>query len=82
MEVKFSVPDLLGYYGDFGGAFIPEMLYGNVENLRSRYLSIIEDKVFQADYDRLLRDYVGRPTPLFYAERLSARFRSPIFLTF
>ena len=80
MEVKFSVPDLLGYYGDFGGAFIPEMLHGNVENLRTRYLSIIEDKVFQADYDRLLRDYVGRPTPLFYAERLSARFRSPIFL--
>lgn len=80
MEVKFSVPDLLGYYGDFGGAFIPEMLHGNVENLRTRYLAIMEDKVFQADYDRLLRDYVGRPTPLFYAERLSARFRSPIFL--
>jgi tryptophan synthase beta chain len=80
MEVKFSVPDLLGYYGDFGGAFIPEMLHGNVENLRTRYLSIMEDKVFQADYDRLLRDYVGRPTPLFYAERLSARFSSPIFL--
>lgn len=80
MEVKFSVPDLLGYYGDFGGAFIPEMLHGNVENLRTRYLSIMEDKVFQADFDRLLRDYVGRPTPLFYAERLSARFSSPIFL--
>lgn len=80
MEVKFSVPDLLGYYGDFGGAFIPEMLHGNVENLRTRYLAIMEDKVFQADYDRLLRDYVGRPTPLFYAERLSARFSSPIFL--
>ena len=80
MEVKFSVQDLLGYYGDFGGAFIPEMLHGNVENLRTRYLSIMEDKVFQADYDRLLRDYVGRPTPLFYAERLSARFSSPIFL--
>ena len=56
MEVKFSVPDLLGYYGDFGGAFIPEMLHGNVENLRTRYLSIIEDKVFQADYDRLLQN--------------------------
>jgi tryptophan synthase beta chain len=80
MKVKFSVPDLLGYYGDFGGAFIPEMLYGNVENLRTRYLSIMEDEVFQADFDRLLRDYVGRPTPLFYAERLSARFNSPIFL--
>jgi tryptophan synthase beta chain len=80
MEVKFSVPDTMGYYGDFGGAFIPEMLHGNVENLRNRYLSIMEDHLFQADFDRLLRDYVGRPTPLFYAERLSARFSSPIFL--
>jgi tryptophan synthase beta chain len=80
MEVKYAVPDMLGYYGDFGGAFIPEMLYSNVENLRQRYLTIIEDPVFQKEIEALLRDYVGRPTPLFFAERLSNRLGSAIYL--
>lgn len=80
MEVKYAVPDMLGYYGDFGGAFIPEMLYSNVENLRQRYLTIIEDPVFQNEIEALLRDYVGRPTPLFFAERLSSRLGSAIYL--
>ena len=80
MEVKYAVPDMLGYYGDFGGAFIPEMLYSNVENLRQRYLTIIEDPVFQKEIEALLRDYVGRPTPLFFAERLSSRLGSTIYL--
>jgi len=80
MEVKYAVPDKLGYYGDFGGAFIPEMLYSNVENLRLRYLSIIEDPVFQKEIEALLTDYVGRPTPLFFAERLSSRLGSSIYL--
>ncbi len=80
MEVKYAVPDMLGYYGDFGGAFIPEMLYSNVENLRLRYLTIIEDPVFQKEIEALLRDYVGRPTPLFFAERLSSRLGSAIYL--
>jgi tryptophan synthase beta chain len=80
MEVKYAVPDKLGYYGDFGGAFIPEMLYSNVENLRLRYLTIIEDPVFQKEIEALLRDYVGRPTPLFFAERLSSRLGSAIYL--
>lgn len=80
MEVKYAVPDMLGYYGDFGGAFIPEMLYSNVENLRQRYLTIIEDPVFQKEIEALLRDYVGRPTPLFFAERLSSRLGSAIYL--
>ena len=80
MEVKYAVPDKLGYYGDFGGAFIPEMLYSNVENLRLRYLSIIEDPLFQKEIEALLTDYVGRPTPLFFAERLSSRLGSSIYL--
>ncbi|MEN9883036.1 MAG: tryptophan synthase subunit beta [Bacteroidota bacterium] len=80
MEAKYAVPDMLGYYGDFGGAFIPEMLYSNVENLRQKYLTIIEDPVFQKEIDALLRDYVGRPTPLFFAERLSSRLGSSIYL--
>ena len=76
----FSRPDEQGYYGEFGGAYIPEMLYQNVEELRSQYLSIYNDPLFQAEYHALLKDYVGRPTPLFLAERLSERFNSPIYL--
>lgn len=69
-----------GYYGKFGGAFIPEMLYPNVAELQSRYLDIIHEKSFQAEFRRLLRDYVGRPTPLYPAARLSERFNTRIFL--
>ncbi len=80
MHNLFSKPDDQGYYGDFGGAYIPEMLYKNVEELRSQYLSIYQDPVFQKEYQYLLRDYVGRPTPLFLAERLSEKFKSTIYL--
>lgn len=73
-------PDAQGYYGSFGGAYIPEMLHRNVEELRSRYLSIIEEPAFQEQFHKLLRDYVGRPTPLFYANRLSAKLGSNIWL--
>lgn len=76
----FSRPDANGYYGEFGGAYIPEMLHQNVENLRTRYLEIYADPQFQSEYLDLLRDYVGRPTPLFLAERLSERFGSNIYL--
>jgi tryptophan synthase beta chain len=69
-----------GYYGDFGGAFIPEMLYANVEELRQKYLGILEEDEFKAEFKRLLRDYVGRPTPLFYARRLSEHHDRQIFL--
>ncbi len=69
-----------GYYGDFGGAFIPEMLYANVEELRQEYLGILEDDEFKDEFTRLLRDYVGRPTPLFHASRLSERHGRQIFL--
>ena len=63
-----------GYYGEFGGAYIPEMLYPNVEELRQNYLKITADPSFQAEFDALLRDYVGRPTPLYFAERLSKKW--------
>ncbi len=69
-----------GYYGNFGGAFIPEMLYPNVKELQENYLKIIYDDTFQKDYAALLKDYVGRPTPLFLAERLSKKYGATIFL--
>ncbi|UYZ60663.1 tryptophan synthase subunit beta [Hymenobacter latericus] len=73
-------PTARGYYGQFGGAFIPEMLYPNVEELREQYLSILADPDFQQEYQQLLRDYVGRPTPLFRAKRLSERYGATIYL--
>ncbi|TGE18278.1 tryptophan synthase subunit beta [Hymenobacter elongatus] len=73
-------PSARGYYGEFGGAFIPEMLYPNVEELRDQYIQILADPAFQAEQQALLRDYVGRPTPLFEAKRLSAKYGTRIFL--
>jgi tryptophan synthase beta chain len=75
----FSV-DENGYYGDFGGAYIPEMLHQNVENLKNNYLKIIGEKKFQEEFNALLKDYVGRPTPLYLAERLSAKYKANIYL--
>jgi len=69
-----------GYYGKFGGAYIPEMLYPNVEELRQEYLKIMHDPDFQAEFDQLMRDYVGRPSPLYLAERLSERYGANIYL--
>jgi len=69
-----------GYYGNFGGAFIPEMLYPNVKELQENYLKIIYDTDFQNEFLYLLNDYAGRPTPLFYAERLSAKYSTNVFL--
>ncbi len=69
-----------GYYGDFGGAYIPEMLYPNVEELQQCYLEIMQDTAFKQEFDRLLRDYVGRPSPLYPAQRLSERYGAHIFL--
>ncbi len=76
---KFAVSNE-GYYGDFGGAFIPEMLYPNVEHLRSVYAEIIAEPSFQAEFEALLRDYVGRPTPLYLAKRLSEFYKTRIYL--
>lgn len=69
-----------GYYGNFGGAYIPEMLYPNVEELRKHYLEIIESDSFKTEFDQLLKDYVGRPSPLYKANRLSERYGANIFL--
>jgi len=77
---SFQKPSEQGYYGDFGGAFIPEMLYGNVEELRSRYLAIVDDPSFRQEFDLLLKDYAGRPTPLYFAGRLSEKYGTNIFL--
>ena len=80
MTPSYQQPTARGYYGEFGGAFIPEMLYPNVEELRQCYVDILADPDFQIDLQLLLRDYVGRPTPLFEAKRLSARYNTRIFL--
>jgi tryptophan synthase beta chain len=78
-ENNFSVNGQ-GYYGDFGGAFIPEMLYPNVKQLQEQYLQIMYEPAFQQAFQQLLIDYVGRPTPLFLAERLSAKHATTIYL--
>lgn len=77
---SYRQPDEHGYYGEFGGAFVPEMLYANVEELRSRYLKIIGDSAFQEEFRSLLRDYVGRPTPLYEAKRLGEKYGTTIYL--
>ena len=59
-----------GYYGDFGGAYIPEMLYPNVEELRQNYIKVMQEPEFQKEFNELLKEYVGRPTPLYFAKRL------------
>jgi len=72
--------DNRGYYGPYGGAFIPEMLRRNVEELQQKYLDIIYSPDFQAEMQQLLRDYVGRPTPLYHAKRLSEKYGYKIYL--
>jgi tryptophan synthase beta chain len=76
----YKQPDEHGYYGKFGGAYIPEMLHRNVEELKAKYLDIMYEPGFVAEFEQLLQDYVGRPTPLFYAERLSKTYNTNIFL--
>lgn len=73
-------PDKNGYYGQFGGAFIPELLQHNVTELAENYLKIIQSEKFQKDYHHLLKDYVGRPSPLYLAERLSEKYQANIYL--
>ena len=69
-----------GYYGEYGGAFIPEMLYPNIAQLKENYLAILSEQSFQEEYQQLLRDYVGRPTPLYFAKRLSEKYNTNIYL--
>ena len=77
---NYQQPTEEGYYGQYGGAYIPEMLYSHVETLKTQYLQIMDDPAFKAEVAALLKDYVGRPTPLFYAERLSAEIGAKIYL--
>ena len=72
--------DANGYYGEFGGAYIPEMLYPNVEDLREKYLKIMIEPDFQKAFKALLKDYVGRPSPLYFAKRLSEKYNTKIYL--
>lgn len=76
---KYQVNDK-GYYGPFGGAYIPEMLYPNVEELQQQYLQILQEPSFKEEYEQLLKDYVGRPSPLYLAKRLSAKYGANIYL--
>ena len=76
----FRQPDGNGYYGPFGGAYIPEMLHKNVENLKENYLKIIGEEGFKKEFHALLKDYVGRPTPLYPAGRLSEKYGARVFL--
>jgi tryptophan synthase beta chain len=69
-----------GYYGEFGGAYIPEMLYPNVEELRQNYLKVMAEPEFQKEFNHLLKDYVGRPSPLYFAKRLSEKYNTKIYL--
>lgn len=72
--------DKNGFYGEFGGAYIPEMLFPNVEELKAKYLKIISSNKFQTEFQDLLRNYAGRPTPLYFAKRLSEKYQTKIFL--
>ena len=78
--MKNYLVDENGYYGEFGGAFVPEVLHRCVDELRQSYLGIMDSGSFKEEYGRLLRDYVGRPSPLYHARRLSERYGCRIYL--
>ena len=80
MKKESFYVDERGYYGEFGGAYVPEILYKVVEDLKEAYLPIIESKEFQKEYYLLLRDYVGRPSPLYYARRMSEKYGCQLYL--
>lgn len=77
---KTFLVDERGFYGEYGGAYIPEILYGTVENLKRSYLPILESDEFRSEYMQLLRDYVGRPSPLYYARRMSGKYGCRLYL--
>ena len=72
--------DIKGYYGDFGGAYVPEMLYPNLTELKENYIRITKEESFKKEFNGLLASYVGRPTPLYFAERLSKKYNTKIYL--
>lgn len=78
--MSIQSPDKEGFYGEFGGAFIPEMLYKNVRELQEVYITFLNEPEFLVEYNRLLKDYVGRPSPLYKAEKLSSKYKANIYL--
>ena len=74
--MNYQNPDKNGYYGIFGGAFVPEMLYPNVVELQEKYIQIIESEEFQTEFQDLLKNYVGRATPLYFAKNLSDKYQT------
>jgi len=80
MEKKTFLVDKDGFYGEFGGAYVPEILYAQVENLKNHYLEIMESKEFQDEFRSLLKDYAGRPSPLYYAKRMSEHYGCKLYL--
>ena len=77
--MKYNVDDK-GFYGKYGGAYIPEAMFPNIEELKNNYLKIIESAGFKSEYSKLLKDYVGRPSPLYFAKRLSDYYGTQIYL--
>ena len=77
--MKYSANEQ-GFYGNYGGAYIPEILYKTVEDLKKAYLPIIESEEFKKEYHALLRDYVGRPSPLYLAKRMSEKYGCQLYL--
>lgn len=80
MNKSYTIPDEMGFYGDFGGAFIPELLRANTEELLKNFKEIKEDESFQSQFKELLNDYVGRPTPLYFSKKMSEKYNCSIFL--
>uniref|UniRef100_UPI0039A43899 tryptophan synthase subunit beta n=1 Tax=Ornithobacterium rhinotracheale TaxID=28251 RepID=UPI0039A43899 len=78
--MNYRNPDENGYYGEFGGAFVPEMLYPNVQELQENYLKIIESESFKNEFKDLLKNYVGRETPLYFSKKLSEKYGAQIYL--
>ena len=78
--MKTFLVDNNGYYGEFGGAYIPEILHSCVEQLKENYLKVIESDNFKKEYTQLLSDYVGRPSPLYFSKRLSDKYGCRIYL--
>ena len=78
--MKSFLVDQDGYYGEFGGAYVPEILHKCVEELKNTYLGVLESEDFKKEFDQLLRDYVGRPSPLYLARRLSEKYGCKMYL--
>lgn len=77
---SFLTTDELGFYGEFGGAYIPELLKPNVDELQKAFNYYRKDPTFLSEFNELLRDYVGRPTPLYFSKKLSAKYKGNIYL--